>query len=180
MTIKTKKYQLEANTYVKLGLMGVMKELWWFWLIPGAIAIAGAAWEPGRWWLIGGAIFLSVLYVLFWWAQFMGATQMEQSKVFFEKLSYEIDSRFIMMKKNAKEGMPLKWEMVKSVKVEKDAFVLILGNDNIEASKIQKFFASKLGMPLYLPFSIFNNGQEKFMMKLLERKGFVAATSTEA
>ncbi|MBB3698559.1 hypothetical protein KMW28_15615 [Flammeovirga yaeyamensis] len=177
MTIKTKKYQLDSSTYVKLGLMGVMKELWWFWFLPAAIIIVPSLiWPDSMGWWIGTGVILSVLYVLFWWAQFMGATQMEQSKVFFERLSYEIDSRFIMMKKNAKEGMPIKWEMVKSVQVKKDAFVIVLGNDNIEANKIQKFFASKLGMPLYLPFSIFNGDQEKYMMKLLERKGLVTST----
>ncbi|WP_044201314.1 hypothetical protein [Flammeovirga sp. OC4] len=180
MTIKTKKYQLESSTYVKLGLMGVMKELWWFWFIPAAIIIIPSLiWSSSIWWMVGLSVFISVLYILFWWAQFMGATQMEQSKMFFEKLSYEIDSRFIMMKRNAKEGMPVKWEMVKSVKVTKEAFVLMLGNDNIEANKVQRFFAKRLGMPLYLPFSIFPTEVAKgFMFKLLERKGLIEATSS--
>ncbi|MBB6459945.1 hypothetical protein [Flammeovirga kamogawensis] len=180
MTIKTKKYQLESNQYVKLGLIGVMKELWWFWFIPAAIIIIPSLiWPSSLWWMVGVGVLLSVLYILFWWAQFMGATQMEQSKMFFERLSYEIDSRFIMMKRNAKEGMPVKWEMVKSAKMTDDAFVLMLGNDNVEANKIQKFFAQKLGMPLYLPYSIFTTEVQKgFMIKLLQRKGLIEVPET--
>ncbi len=156
MIIKTKKYQLPTGTYIKMGLVNVIKEQWWVILIALAICL-GFFWIASIWWFIG-AIIAYGLYVLFWAIQFTGVTQMEQNKVIFEKLSYEIDSRQILMKLNVREGMPVQWNMIKRVEMTKDAYVLYM-------SKAQF---------IHLPFRIFNSDNErKFMETILKRKELI-------
>ncbi|GGZ20124.1 hypothetical protein GCM10007049_10840 [Echinicola pacifica] len=156
MIVKTKKYKLETKTYVKLGLTNVLKQQWWVILIALAIA-CGYFWIPSWWW-ISMAVLAYVLYLLFWVIQFAGVSQMEQNKVMFDKMSYEIDSRQILMKLNAKQGMPINWPMIKKVEVHKDAFLLIM-------SKAQF---------IYLPYKIFNTENEKkFVETILKRKGLI-------
>lgn len=83
---------------------------------------------------------------------------MEQNKVIFEKLAYEIDSRQIMMKVNTKQGMPIQWNMIKKAEMPKDAFVLYL-------SKAQF---------IHLPHKIFNSENErKFLETILKRKELI-------
>ncbi|MCH7402476.1 YcxB family protein [Belliella kenyensis] len=157
MIVKTKKYKLEAGTYIKMGLVNVLKEQWWVILIAIAIG-CGYLWIPSWWW-ISMAILAYILYILFWVIQFTGVTQMEQNKVMFEKLAYEIDSRQILMKLNAKQGMPVNWGMIKSVQQTKDAFVLVM-------SKAQF---------IHLPYKIFNSENDKrFVETILKRKGYIS------
>jgi hypothetical protein len=85
-------------------------------------------------------------------------TQLEQNKVMFEKMNYEIDSRQLLMKINTKQGMPLTWDMVKKVSVGKNRYVLVI-------SKAQL---------IELPKRIFNSDNEiKFFESILKRKGLV-------
>jgi len=153
MIVKTKKYQLPTGTYIKMALINVLKEQWW--VIPIALLImCGYFWIASIWWIIGGLIAYA-LYVLFWAIQFAGVTQMEQNKVIFDKMAYEIDSRQILMKINTKQGMPVQWNMIKNVEKRKDAYVLYM-------SKAQF---------IHLPFRIFNTENErKFMETILKRK----------
>jgi hypothetical protein len=156
MIVKTKKYQLETGTYIKLGLLNILKQQWWVILI--AIGIACGYFWIASWWWISMAILAYVLYWLFWVIQFAGVTQMEQNKVIFEKMSYEIDSRQILMKLNAKQGMPIKWDMIKKVEMTKDAFILTM-------SKAQF---------IHLPYRIFNSDNDKkFLETILKRKEFI-------
>ena len=156
MIIKTKKYQLETGTYIKMGLKTILKEQWWVILIALAIC-CGYFWIASIWWIIGALIAYG-LYVLFWAIQFTGVTQMEQNKPIFQKMAYEIDSRQILMKLNAREGMPVQWNMIKRVEVTKDAFVLYL-------SKAQF---------IHLPFRIFNTeNDKKFLETILKRKELI-------
>ncbi len=156
MIVKTKKYQLPKNTYIKTALFSVFRQQWWVALIYLALNLP-AFFIPSWWWFIGSTIAL-VLYVLFWVIQFAGATQIEQFKILFEKLSYEIDSRQILIKLNTKQGMPMKWENIKRVKVSKDAFTLFVNKAQI----------------IHLPFKIFNTENEvKFVETILKRKGLV-------
>ena len=156
MIVKTKKYQLETATYIKLGLLNILKQQWWVILI--AIGIACGYFWIASWWWISMAILAYVLYWLFWVIQFAGVTQMEQNKVIFEKMSYEIDSRQILMKLNAKQGMPIKWDMIKKVEMTKDAFILTM-------SKAQF---------IHLPYRIFNSDNDKkFLETILKRKEFI-------
>lgn len=156
MIVKTKKYKLESNTYIKLGLIGVLKQQWWVFLIALAIC-AGYLWIPNIWWFIGTAIAL-VLYLLFWLIQFAGITQMEQTKMLFEKLSYEINSQQILIKLNSKQGMPIKWDQIKRARVGKDHLLLAVNKAQL----------------IHLPFRIFNSDNErKFVESILKRKGLV-------
>lgn len=156
MIIKTKKYQLETGTYIKMGLKSILKEQWWVILIALVIC-CGYFWIASIWWIIGAVIAYG-LYVLFWTIQFTGVTQMEQNKPIFQKMAYEIDSRQILMKLNAREGMPVQWNMIKRVELTKDAFVLYL-------SKAQF---------IHLPFRIFNSeNDKKFLETILKRKELI-------
>lgn len=156
MIVKTKKYQLPTGTYIKMGLVNILKEQWWVILIAIAIG-CGYFWIASIWWIIG-AVIAYALYVLFWVIQFTGVTQMEQNKVIFEKMAYEIDSRQILMKLNARQGMPVQWNMIKRVEMTKEAFVLYM-------SKAQF---------IYLPFKIFNSDNDrKFMETILKRKELI-------
>jgi hypothetical protein len=156
MIVKTKKYQLETGTYIKLGLKHILKEQWWVALIAIAIG-CGYFWIPSWWW-ISMALVAYALYWLFWVIQFAGVTQMEQNKVIFEKMGYEIDSRQILMKLNSKQGMPIKWDMIKGASITKDAFILTM-------SKAQF---------IHLPFKIFNSENDrKFLETILKRKELI-------
>lgn len=133
-----------------------MKEQWWVFLIALAIC-SGYAWIPNIWWFIGSFIAL-LLYFLFWLIQFAGVTQLDQYKILFERLSYEISSQQILIKLNTKQGMPIKWDQIKSAKVGKNAFTLVL-------SKAQF---------VYLPYKLFKTENEKkFVETILKRKELV-------
>lgn len=156
MIVKTKKYQLEKGTYIKMAMKNLVREQWWVFLIAAAI-MCGAFFIFSWWWIIGALIAL-VLYFLFWLIQFAGVTQLEQNKILFERLSYEINSQQVLIKVNPRQGMPLKWEMIKKAKVGKDYFLLVV-------SKAQM---------IHLPFRIFNTENErKFLETILKRKGYV-------
>lgn len=156
MIVKTKKYKLETGTYIKLAMMNILREQWWVFLIALAI-MCGYFLISSIWWIIGALIAL-ILYILFWLVQFAGVTQLEQNKILFEKLSYEITSQQILIKVNPKQGMPINWPNVKKADVKDDAFVL---------------FISKAQL-IYLPFRIFNTDNErKFTETILRRKGYI-------
>lgn len=162
MIIKTKKYQLKKNTYIKMGLKNIVIEQWWVGTIYLAI-ISGYFFIASHWWITGATIAL-MLYFLFWLIQFAGVTQMEQGKMLFEKLSYEIDSRQILIKLNTKQGMPVKWEMVKKGVMTKDHFLLTMNKAQV----------------IYLPFKIFNSEAHiKWMETILSRKGYIPAPKAE-
>jgi hypothetical protein len=156
MIVKTKKYQLSTKKYIKLGMLNILRSQWWVILI--ALAIAAMTFViPSNWWWIGSLIAF-VLYGLFWLIQFAGVPQLEQNKILFERLNYEITSQQILIKLNPKQGMPMKWENIKRVFVGKDFFLLVL-------SKAQF---------IYLPFKIFNSDNErKFMETILRRKNYI-------
>lgn len=128
--------------------------------IAGLVALAlclCSLWIPSIWWFIGAAIGVG-LFLLFWWIQFYGVTQLEQGKMLFEKFSYEISSQQILMKINPREGMPLKWDQFKKAFIEKDAFVLFVNKAQI----------------VHLPFRIFNTENErKFVASILKTKGLL-------
>jgi hypothetical protein len=118
---------------------------------------SGYAWIPNIWWFIGSFIAL-LLYFLFWLIQFAGVTQLDQYKILFERLSYEISSQQILIKLNTKQGMPIKWDQIKNAKVGKNAFTLVL-------SKAQF---------VYLPYKVFKTENEKkFVETILKRKELI-------
>ncbi|MFC2124436.1 YcxB family protein [Bacteroidota bacterium] len=156
MIVKTKKCQLTTKTYIKMAMLNILIQQWWVFLIAivlGCMTIV----IPSNWWWIGSLIAL-VLYWLFWLIQFSGVTQLDQNKMLFERLTYEISSKEIMIKLNPRQGMPIKWETVKKAKIGKDYFILIM-------SKAQF---------IYLPFKVFRSDNErKFTETILRRKEYI-------
>lgn len=156
MNVKTKKYKLQTRTYVKLGLAGVIRQQWWVGLIVLALCSMTFL-VPSIWWILGTLIAL-VLYILFWLIQFYGIPQLEQNRFLFEKLSYEINSKQILMKLNPRQGMPIGWDKIKRARADKHSITL---------------FLSKAQM-IHLPHKIFNSDNErKFVESILRRKGYL-------
>jgi hypothetical protein len=159
MIVKTKNYKLEKNIYIQLALKNVLKKQGWIaasvaFLLCLGYAIPGA---QSIWWFIGAFVGLG-LYLLFWWIQFYGVTQLEQGKMLFEKFSYEISSQQILMKINPREGMPMKWDQIQRATIGKDFYVLYVNKAQL----------------IYWPFKIFNTDNErKFVASILKSKGFV-------
>jgi hypothetical protein len=156
MIIKTKNYRLEKKDYQRMALANILRQQWWVSLIVLAICL-GFFWVQSIWWFIGAAVG-GGLYLLFWWIQFYGVTQLEQGKALFERFSYEINSQQILMKLNAREGMPMKWDQIKHVKIGKDYFLLFVNKAQL----------------IHLPFKIFNSENErKFLLSILRTKGLI-------
>ena len=156
MIVRTKKFQMEKGQYIRKGFYNLLLEQWWVILIY-LLLCSMNFYIPSIWWIIGSSIAL-IIYVLFWLIQFFGVTQVEQSSYMFERLSYEISSNQIMMKINNKQGMPIKWDTVKKVKIQKDCFLFKLN--------IVQF--------IIFPYKVFNNENEiRFIKSILNRKGYV-------
>lgn len=156
MIVKTRNYRLEKKEYIKMALTGILKQQWWVALIVVAICL-GYFWVASIWWFIA-AFIGAALYLLFWWIQFYGVTQLEQGKMLFERFSYEINSQQIVMKINAREGMPMKWDQIKRAKVGKDYFLLFVNKAQL----------------IHLPYKIFNTDNErKFVASILKTKGLL-------
>jgi len=157
MIVRTKNYKLEKKAYINLAFKRIMVKQGW---IAGLAALAICAlyfWIPSIWWIIGAVIAFG-LYMLFWYIQFYGVTQLEQGKMLFEKFSYEINSQQIMMKLNAREGMPIKWDQIQHAQVGKDHFVLFVNKAQL----------------IHWPFRIFNTDNErKFVSSVLRTKGLI-------
>jgi len=157
MIVRTKKFQLKTGTYIRVALKNVIRQQWWVFLIALAIA-SGTFFIPTTSWFIIGAIIGLVLYFLFWLIQFAGVTQMEQFKVLFDRLGYEINSQQVLIKISSKQGMPIPWDKIKRARKGKDHFLLVV-------SKAQL---------IYLPFKVFNTTNEtKFVETILRRKGYI-------
>lgn len=157
MVVKTKKYQLETKKYVRMALGTTLKSMWWAFLIP--LALGSLTWvlNSTNWWWIS-AVILTVLFVLFWYIQYTGITQLPQYAMLFEKYQYEINSQQILMKKSAREGMPIQWNQIKSASLGKDAYTLTISR----------------GQFIYLPHRIFNSQNDmKFFETILKRKSLI-------
>lgn len=156
MIVKTKKYKLKPKTYRKLAMANILKSWWWVFLLPLAMIIASVF--LGWHWLWITALSLTVVYLLFWFIQFSGIGYLDQFKMLFEKLSYEIDSRQIMIKLSPKQGMPIPWEKVQKAKKTKDGFIIVVTKAQI----------------IHLPNKVFNSQNEmRFLESILKRKGFI-------
>jgi hypothetical protein len=185
MIVKTKKYALEQKTYINIALRQWLKENWkWLFIPLGLIILNIALYATGtfnHYWPAIVIFVLTILYVLFWAVQITGITQMEQSKPLFQKYVYEIDSRQILMRINAKEGGILKWSQISGAAKDKDAYILYLDNSEsmkgVKANWLARTVTKGLAKAqfLYLPFSIFTSDNDlRFTEALLKRKGLLA------
>ncbi len=160
--IKTKKFALEKNKYTAISMRQFFKEQLKWVLVPLAIIFINAILNLTKTykniWIYLFAVIGTGLYILFWYIQYMGITQLEQYKQLFQKYRYEIDSRQILMKVNEKEGGVIKWDMIKSAYKNKIAYVL-------EISR---------GQFIYLPFDVFTSDNDRRMMdKILKDKALI-------
>jgi hypothetical protein len=156
MIAKTRKYKLTANTYMQLGLRNIVREQWWVFLIALAI-VSGTFFVKTIWFVLGASLGL-LLYFSFWLIQFYGITYLEQNKLLFERLSYEISSQQIMIQLTSKQGVPIAWEQVKRATQGKDYFLLVISKAHL----------------IHLPYKIFNSKHEiKFVETILKRKALI-------
>ena len=157
MIVKTKNYKLDKKLYIRLALQNVLKKQGWIAAVAAFAICLMYIVVPSIWWFIAAFVGLG-LYLLFWWVQFYGVTQLEQGKMLFEKFSYEINSQQVIMKINPREGMPLKWEQVQRAEAGKDYYVLFINKAQL----------------IHLPFKIFNTDNErKFVGSVLKNKGLI-------
>lgn len=161
MIVKTKRYKLENKEYISLAMKHLLRTQWYWAAVPVGIIILNVILNLTIYpniWIYFLAPLAAILYLLFWLIQFTGVTQMEQNKPMFQKIGYEIDSRQILMKLNTKEGMQMKWEMIKGAYKEKEHYLLIISRAQF----------------LHLPFYIFNSDNEmKFFESILRRKNLI-------
>ena len=184
MIVKTKKYALDQKTYINIALRQWVKENWKWAFVPLALILLNVILNVTNvypnYWIYIVVVLLTILYVLFWAVQITGISQMEQSKALFQKYVYEIDSRQILMRINAKEGGILRWNQIDSAIKDKEAYILFLNNAeamaNVKANWIAKTVTKGLSKAqfLYLPFAIFTSDNDlRFTDALLKRKGLL-------
>ena len=158
MLVKTRKYALPKKRYLRLAYLGFLQRQGKWILLSYVLLNTPTSFFLSWWWLIVSTSLL-LLYLLFWLLQFKGVTYLEQFKMLFGHLSYEIDSRQLMIKLNTREGMPIPWTKVKRVRVKKDGFVFYLNAAQI----------------IYLPFKAFHSTHEiKVVEILLRRKKYIS------
>ncbi|MCU0446630.1 MAG: YcxB family protein [Microscillaceae bacterium] len=167
MIVKTKKYQLDPKTYRRICMQQIFKTQWWLPIsIFAGLIVLNLLLNlvyPNIW-----IFFLAPLGLLgwygFWWVQFTGAPYLAQMKPMFEKFSYEISGKDILMRVNQKEGMQMKWEMVKRAEKTKDAYLLIFSQAQF----------------IYLPFKIFNSDNDmRFTEAIMKRKNLLTEDKKE-
>jgi hypothetical protein len=161
-SVKTKKHQLDKKLYVRLAMTQLLRTQWKWVFVPVGIIVLNVVLNVTgaytNWWIYLIAFLVALGYVLFWVIQFTGVSQLEQYKVMFEKFTYDINNKQINAMINAKEGMQIGWEMVKSVDKDKDAYILVLSR----------------GQFIHLPFSIFNSDHDiKFFERILRQKNLI-------
>lgn len=177
LAIRTKKYQLEKETYTSIALKQVWRKDWWYALIPLVLFLLPAVFSFSWWW-VAAAVVVTILFVLVRSAQVLGVTQVDQGNPLFERLTYEIDQKQILMKRNDREGAALTWDMIKAARSKDDAFMLWLkepGREQLPAG-FKGWLARTFQVPVFilLPYRIFNSPNDiKLMESLLRRKNLV-------
>ena len=161
---KTKKHQMQSGRYIKLGLQYIAKEQWWVALIALAIIGTGFLLPEYIWWFTSLGAVAYLLYWAFWWVQLFGVTKLEQTAMFFQKMVFVVDNKYLMMQVPGRkqggrvEAMPIQWNMIKKAWATKDSYV---------------FFMSR-GQFIYLPYAVFTSKADlKFTEAVLKRKNLL-------
>jgi hypothetical protein len=184
LAIRTKKYQLDTNTYTRMAMTQVWKKEWWYALIPLAVGLLPALIWPSWWWVALGVL-LTVLFVLLRSAQITSVTQMEQSKPLFERMNYEIDQRQILLRLNEKQGMNLSWDMIGRARRDAEGFTMWLrpGQAPDELAGWRRWIARTFDVPVFLllPLRIFNSPNDvKLFDAMLRRKNLLPVAPATA
>lgn len=180
LAIRTKKYQLDKDTYTRLALTQVWKRDWWQAVIP-LVLLALPAVFSFSWWWIAAAVVVTLLFVLLRSAQVTGVTQMPETKVLFERVSYEFDPRYIAMRANEKDPpRGLEWANIERVRRVDDAFFLDLKQPDMtgQVAGWRLWLSKLMWVPafLHVPVRIFNAPKDLTMFEnLLRRKNLLPA-----
>ncbi|MEM9737711.1 MAG: YcxB family protein [Bacteroidota bacterium] len=156
MIIKTKNYRLRTSTYVWLAFVYFLRRQWWMILLLTS-ANFGLFYIQ---WIITGVVtsILSLLYFLFWLAQFYAVTFLEENQLLFQSLSYQITSKSITMHITTKQGMPIEWPQIRRAYVRKKYIILFLSKAHF----------------IYLPHHVFKSKQEReFLLFILRGKKLI-------
>lgn len=182
LAIRTKKTQFTTDNYTKLVMAEVWKKDWMYALIPFALGLLPAIFVHSWWWL-ALALVLTILFVLFRSAQVTGVTQLEQSKPLFERMSFEMDQKQLLLRVGSeKDGraMQLTWDMITRARRDADAYLLYLkpGTPPEGMAAWRLWLARTFDVPvfLHLPLRIFNSPNDlKLFESLLRRKNLLPA-----
>ncbi|WP_245756185.1 hypothetical protein [Pontibacter chinhatensis] len=178
LAIRTKKYQQDKNDYTRMALVQAWGKTWWHALIPLVLFLLPAVFSFSWWW-VAGAIIITLLFVLLRSAQVMSVTQVEQGSPLFEKLTYEVDQRQILLRRNEREGMALTWDMIERAQKKNEGYMLWLQppNDAQLPSGWKGWVARTFQVPVFIhmPFRIFNSPNDlKLMDSYLRRKNLIS------
>ena len=178
LAIVTKKSQFDTNAYTKLAMAEVWRKDWKYALVPFAIGLLPAIiWHS--WWWLALSFVLTLLFVLLRSAQVTGVTQMEQSKPLFERMSFEMDQKQLLLRVSKEKAMQLTWDMIGKVRRDGDAYLLYLkpGAPPADTAGWRLWIARTFDVPvfLHLPQRIFNSDNDRKLFEaLLRRKNLLA------
>ena len=178
LAIVTKKTQFDTNAYTRLAMAEVWRKDWVYALVPFAIGLLPAIVWHSWWWLALSAV-LTLLFVLLRSAQVTGVTQMEQSKPLFERMSFEMDQKQLLLRVSKEKAMQLTWDMISKVRRDGDAYLLYLkpGAPPEGTAPWRLWLARAFDVPvfLHLPQRVFNSDNDRKLFEaLLRRKNLLA------
>lgn len=178
LAIVTKKTQFDTNAYTRLAMADVWRKDWVYALVPFAIGLLPAIVWHSWWWLALSAV-LTLLFVLLRSAQVTGVTQMEQSKPLFERMSFEMDQKQLLLRVSKEKAMQLTWDMISKVRRDGDAYLLYLkpGAPPEGTAPWRLWLARTFDVPvfLHLPQRVFNSDNDRKLFEaLLRRKNLLA------
>lgn len=178
LAIVTKKSQFDTNAYTKLAMAEVWRKDWVYALVPFALGLLPAIIWHSWWWLALSFVF-TLLFVLLRSAQVTGVTQMEQSKPLFERMSFEMDQKQLLLRVSKEKAMQLTWDMIGRVRRDDDAYLLYLkpGAPPADTAGWRLWIARTFDVPvfLHLPQRIFNSDNDRKLFEaLLRRKNLLA------
>jgi hypothetical protein len=183
LAIRTKKYQLDTNTYTRLAMGQVWRKEWWYATIPFAVGLLPALiWHS--WWWIALSVVLTLLFVLLRSAQVTGVTQMEQSKPLFERMNFEMDQKQILLRVGPEKAMQVAWDLIGRAERDVDAYLLYLkpGAPPEGLASWRLWIARTFDVPvfLHLPLRIFNSDNDrKLFDALLRRKNLLPTEAAQ-
>jgi hypothetical protein len=156
MLIKTKKYKLPESLYIKISFKNAVISKWWLFVTVMLTVTFSLIFKII--WLAITLVIGYLLYLAFLYLRFYAITKLEQNKMMFEKFIYEINSQQITIKMSTKHIMPVSWDNVQKVKINKNGVLIIINEAQL----------------LYLPNKIFNNDSEiTFIKAIASRKGLI-------
>lgn len=177
LAIRTKKTQLTTDTYTRLVMTEVWKKDWVYALIPFALGLLPVVFVHSWWWL-ALAVVLTLVFVLFRSAQITGVAQMEQTKPLFERMTFEMDQKQLLLRVGPDKAMQLTWDLIGHARREADAYLLYLkpGAPPVGMAPWRLWLARTFDVPvfLHLPLRIFNSPNDlKLFEALLRRKNLL-------